>query len=244
MAKRLSDIQLKVDGEASAFYDYLEANLSDDIFRRINEIAAHTEIFIFSGIIRNFFLKLTEIRDVDIMLEQEVDIASIFESSAVRKNSYGGYKIDVAGVNLDLWYLRDTWALKHQGVMDFNTLHHLVEHIPRTAFFNFSAVLYSFREQKFCYSKHFLRFIRDKSIDVVFKPNANDRLCVVNSIYYSRKYNLKLAKGLRKFIVQRNGSKQKDYEEVQQKHFGRILYSNGEVYNFIEDLVSSLVTLT
>lgn len=190
------------------------------------EINQIDKVYIFSGIIRNYFLGINDIRDIDIMVDTSKDLSLIINKYEHKRNSFGGYKLSVGGMNVDLWYLRQTWGLNNpQIVMQID----LDKYIPNTAFFNFSSILFSFEDNCFIYSKHFLRFLRDKKIDYVFKHNANYALCVVNSFYYQSKLNLPLSDHLKSFLIKLNKSLAHDYENVQLKHFGRIIYSNQEI---------------
>ena len=76
---------------------------------------------------------------------------------------------------------------------------------------------------------HFLRFLRDKKMDVVYKPNANYPLCVINTLYYSEKYNLKINENLKDYILFLHSKNNFDYENAQMKHFGKIIYTYEEI---------------
>jgi hypothetical protein len=205
--------------------------LNQPVFTSITELSERTGVFIFSGIIRNYFLGYGEARDVDIVLTDEVDIAQIFKNYEIKKNSFGGFKISVDNTTIDIWYLKNTWAIQREP-----TLFELEDRIPYTAFFNFSAIVYSFNEKKFIYSKDFIRFLRDKRMDVVYVPNANYDLCIVNTIYYSEKYKLKISDKLKKMVKGLHKRSRKRYAAVQKKHFGEVLYSDREIDKMIKSL--------
>ena len=225
MAKKLSDIREFIESNKLSFCDYLVQNEDADVINILHDLSLETRIFIFSGIIRNYFLGIKNNRDIDIILEGEIDVYSFFKGFEIKQNSFGGFKININNTVIDLWYLKDTWALKKNPVLDFG----LEKQIPYTAFFNFSAIVYSFNDKEFYYTKDFLRFLRDKQIDVVHKPNANYHLCVVNTIYYSDKYQLKVSDNLKRYTIKLFDKLHKNYEQVQIKHFGNILYSNSEI---------------
>lgn len=226
MAKKLSDISEQVESSTFPFLEYLRKNIDSEILTIINSISEKTSVFIFSGVIRNFFLGINEVRDIDLVLKNAVDIHAYFDGFTIKKNSFGGYKISKKGLNIDLWILENTWALKHhQKSLDFD----LELYIPSTAFFNFSAIVFSVNEMKFHKTKHFLRFLRDRQIDVVYKPNANYSLCIVNSFYYSDKFHLRISSHLKKHLFYLYKYYKNDIESTQLKHFGKILYSSNEI---------------
>lgn len=233
MAKKLIDIRKQIESNEIAFKAHLEKSLDKDVFYLLNKLSINCHVYIFSGIIRNYFLKIDDLRDVDIFIEGTIDLENIISNYKYRKNSFGGYKITINETNIDLWFLQDTWALNNsQTALDFD----LAKYIPNTAFFNFSSIMFSFNENKFYYTKYFTRFLRDKKIDLVFIPNANYSLCVINSLYYSDKFKLKLTNKLKSYIKQLHHTTRGKYYETQLKHFGEIIYSNEE----IEDRISTM----
>lgn len=233
MAKRLSDIEKNINESNLTFLDYLENNFSQGVLRLLEDLSKVSKLYVFSGVIRNYFLNRTDNRDLDIFIDGYFDIESSFKDIDFRRNSYGGYKIKIDNTNIDLWFLRDTWSInKSQLNLDFD----IVKYIPQTAFFNFSSIIFSLHEKKFYYTKHFLRFLRDREIDVVFIDNPNEALCIVNSFYYSEKLKLKLGDKLKTHIKKIARRNLKATITAQEKHFGKIIYS-------IEDLNSKIMNL-
>jgi hypothetical protein len=239
VAKKLSDLKKEVDDSTKGFSEYLESILEKNTLKIIENLSKRTNLFIFSGVIRNYFLGTKRMRDIDIVLEKPINIMPFFKKSEIKENSFGGYKIFTGKIRIDLWFLENTWALKYQKkIIDIP----LDRYIPYTAFFNFSAVIYSFKEKKFYYHKAFLSFLRDKEISYVFKPNANTSLCIINTFYYADKYKLRISNKLMRYVVRMHRSRNRDYNSVQKKHFGEILYNPEIIEQRISDLSKQLVT--
>lgn len=233
MARKLAEITKLIESREKPFYHFLEEVIDTDVFNFIELMSQSTNVFLFSGIIRNYFLKNSTVRDVDIVIESDDKIQSLIEKYEYRINSFGGYKVMINGMEIDIWRMDKTWAINyHQTILNFD----LDKYIPNTAFFNFSAIIYSINKKEFIYTKHFLRFLRDKKMDVVYIPNANYHLCVVNSFYYSDKYHLKFSKNLSNIIKKLHSRIDKDYSSVQEKHFGKILYKNSEIEERLQKL--------
>lgn len=238
MGRKYSDIEEFIEDSNLDFIKFLNRNLSNEVLTFVNELEQLTNVIIFSGVIRNFFLKKRVIRDLDLILVDRIAIEELIKSSMViNKNSYGGYKIKIGQINIDLWFLEDTWAFKYQKTFNFSELDKLV---PSTAFFNFSAIIFKMREKVFHYSIDFVRFLRKKEIDVVYEPNMNYKLCVVNTYYYSKKYDLKISDKLKKFIRHIHLSGDGNYRQTQIKHFGRVLFSNIRINKLVLGNTSSL----
>lgn len=232
MAKKLDDIKREIELSAIPFRNYLKKELNKDLLCFLSNISVHYDVYIFSGIIRDYFLKRKNIRDIDIVVDGDFNLEKFIKDYTYKKNSFGGFKVNIGNIAVDLWNIKDTWALNFEKRLEFD-LNHIV---PRTAFFNFSSILYSYNEKKFIYTSHFIKFLRDKKIDVVYKPNPNNALCVVNSLYYNDTLHLKLGETLKnhiKIIYKNNFNK---YKETQIRHFGKLLYSNNIIKKRVEEM--------
>lgn len=232
MAKRLDKILDEVNASGDHFSAYLQKNLSSEVLLFLQKLRGATNILIFSGVIRNFFLGIDEIRDLDIVINDDLELDNVFNNYNVRKNSFGGYKFTVDNITVDVWAIEKTWAIQYQKNLTFQDLE---KYIPSTAFFNFSAIVYSFKEKKFYCSSEFLSFIRDKEINYVYKPNSNYALCVVNTLYYVNEYNLKVADKLVNFLKVLY-KKKLNYYDAQVKHFGKVLYTDEQIKSWIDNL--------
>ena len=108
MAKKLSNISDFINSSSDSFKLFLKESLDADIYKILLLISKETDFQIFSGIIRNFFLNEKGIRDLDIVLNNEINLESIFPSKLIYKNSFGGYKIKTEKLDIDLWYVKNT----------------------------------------------------------------------------------------------------------------------------------------
>ncbi len=230
MDRKLSDIAKYIDSSNIKFEQYLKDTIGLNIYGILKSISLKTGIYIFSGIIRNYFTKQSGVRDLDVVLDSEIDLLNYFNNSKIERNSFGGYRIYEKYLKIDLWCIKDTWAYKLQKAFDFN----LNLNIPTTAFFNFSAIIYSINKEQFIYTKHFLRFLKYRKIDVVYKSNYNYDLCIVNSLYYTNKYNYKLADNFVRYLEYLYKSEKHDFKKVQLQHFEKILFSDKKIESFVE----------
>jgi hypothetical protein len=238
VGRKYYEIENRINNSNIKFLEFIHNNLPSDVCDFIDSLNKLTEVTIFSGIIRNFFLSKTEIRDLDIVLADHIEIEYLLsKASSVTRNSFGGYKIKFSEIDIDMWYLKDTWAFNHQKTFDLNNLINL---IPATAFFNFSAIIFSLSSKKFIYTIDFVRFLRKKEIDVVYKPNANKKLCVVNTYYYSLKYDLMISEKLIKLLRYLHFSTDGMYLETQKKHFGKRIFYNQEINSFVINRINKI----
>lgn len=214
------------------FLQYLESKVDNETKKFLDVISNHCEVFIFSGVIRNFFIKHKgELRDLDLVLNRinNSTIDDFFSEYSFKKNSFGGYKIEINKLPIDIWELGTTWALNNSKVElelfnDYN--------LPNTVFFNFSAVAFNYNTKKFIASDSFIKFLETKEIDLVLEENPLPQLCIVNTIHYKVKYQLEISKNLQKYYSNNfNNFSDKEYEDIQLKHFKKILYP----YNYLKN---------
>jgi len=236
VAKKLSDIADIVNSSSEEFLEYIKRNVDAEVHSFLMRLAEVNDVYIFSGVIRNFFLQKEEIRDLDIVIRDDINIELLVPNSiSVRRNSFGGYKINISETNIDLWTLEKTWAVQYQKRLELDSeVDNLHRFIPSTAFFNFSAILFSLNEKKFYYKTDFLSFLQNREINYLYKPNANVSLCVVNTLYYANEYNLAIADKLKRYLIQLYKTKL-EYNQTQLKHFGKILYTEEYINNTISN---------
>ena len=216
-----------------AFKNYLELNvLSEKAFALFNSVAKQTNIYIFSGVIRNYLLGFQENRDVDVVI---TNINSIgfkpgdLQDCQISKNSFGGYKIHIDNLTIDAWGIESTWGLVQKN-MRFTP-----NSLIKTAFFNFSSIAYDYNYRRFVFGDDFCRFLKTRAMDVVFPENPNKTLCVLSTIYYAKKYSFSISYGLCKWIVS-NYSLDMPFDEVQEKHFHYVVASEDTRKWFIDVL--------
>jgi hypothetical protein len=221
--RKLSSIKESIQARAAEFDEHLKQSLPEKVLEFVEKLQDHTQVYLFSGLIRDFFLKADyELRDVDFVIHDDLEIEKIFPSMKLSKNSFNGYKAKIDSLSVDLWGLQNTWALNH-GQLNFPF--RKLEYLPETAFFNFSSIVYLLNEKRFVVGKPFLRFMRDKVLDTVLEENPYPTLCIVNSFYYSEKYHLRLSPKLKRYILNHYEDDYHAFCKVQLSHFNRIVYS-------------------
>ena len=214
------------------FFTYLfEKVLNEKSKELIREVSSVNDVLIFSGVIRDYWLKRNKpARDLDFVIDEgeegDIFVGHCFESRNAKINSFGGYKLLLDNLFVDVWTLKDTWGIVHEK-KDPNVIE-----LVSSAFFNFSAIAYSIKQHRFVIHKAFRDFLDTKEIDVLYDKNPNIPLCIVNSFYYSKELNLSLSPRLKQWI-QNNYQPDYDYSGEQERHWGEIKYSNEVIRNYI-----------
>ncbi|GAP71622.1 hypothetical protein SAMD00024442_15_27 [Candidatus Symbiothrix dinenymphae] len=189
-----------------------------------------TNVYLFSGIIRDYFINSkNSFRDVDFIVD-DIDVEAFISDFDTTKNNYGGYKITIGSVTIDLWNIKNTWGLPYQSLLPF------AEYMPETTFFNSSSILYSLNNKQFIVGKPFLDFLKNKQLDIVLENNSLPALCIVNSFYYSQKYKVKFSNRLSQYILDNYEAYSKEFESIQKKHFKKVLYPENELLKLIHTI--------
>lgn len=125
-----------IQAQAPSFRLFLEKFLLDkkasDTFK---SIASHYDIYVFSGIIRDFLtgdIAAIPIRDIDFVVEGDVNYL-LLERLKVhfKENGFGGIKLDRNGQRIDVWKIEKTWGIQKLGLQP------TPENLIKTTFFNF-----------------------------------------------------------------------------------------------------------
>lgn len=208
----------------------LYSRLDFQVIELLEYLKSCTDVFIFSGIIRDFFLNIDSIRDLDIVLGKKIDFEFIknyiFSDMTVNVNSFGGYKITINEFRIDVWTIENTWGIINEKKNATRSS------LINSAFFNFSAILFHFNTDEFYCNDVFVNFLNTKEIDIVYEKNPNIPLCFVNALYYKNKLSMPLSAKLKRWI-KCNFSPDLDFKGVQQRHFGKIIFTDKDIFEFL-----------
>ena len=199
--------------------------------RLIEIISGKTNIYIFSGIIRDYFLDVPSCRDLDFVIEDNKKV-DIFKEATdlglkIGVNSYNGMKIMLKTFSVDIWALKDTYTIKKRK------LELSPQSLIKTSFFNFQSIVYDYNKEEFIYGKEFEDFYNSRVMTVINKDNPNIPLCIVNTIHYADKYSFGIDYKLCKWIADHYSDKY-HYRGVQLHHFGEIKYNDETIRNFYD----------
>lgn len=231
------EIQRKISKRAPEFKRFIDKVLHDsgmDAF--IRYFAKKTNVYVFSGVIRDFLLgepNVDRVHDYDFVISgfNHIPIpAEVDGQLAYKRNKFGGLKISKDSYLFDVWDLEETWGIVNQRVKKPDA-----EALTKSAFFNFSAIVFDYNKSNFIISKEFCDFYMSKKIDVVYKINPYVESCIVNSFYYAHQYGFGIGDSLKKWILE-SYSKNADYETTQVNRFGHVIYENMQIEELVENL--------
>jgi hypothetical protein len=240
-------VDTNLNKESLKFKEYFHTILNNRVENFIDELNKNYKTYLFSGILRNYFLHIYEYpRDLDIIIHKNQNsnlITSLLNKYGVYKiNSFGGYKLYIDDLPIDIWFAEDTWAIKN-NIIDTRKFKSIEEAVLHSTFFNFSSILYDLNNNQFIYNSIFLNFLQNQEIDFVLVKNPSMILCIINIVYYAEKYRLNISNNAKSYFIQ-NLVKFDEMEiyNVQYKHFGKIIYNINELYKFKSIIEQSLIT--
>lgn len=232
MDNKYLEIAKGIKEQAKSFKLYLKDFVLDGYsWNIIEEVAATTKVYIFSGVIRNFFLGYWQNRDLDIVVENINNIKlskNILRNAIIKKNKFGGFKIELDKLVIDVWDIKKTWGLVQEKKNP------VPEELIKTVFFNFSAIVYDFNDAKFIFDNEFCDFLHTKMLKVIYPLNLDIALCIVNTMYYCQKYEFNISIQLCEWIISNESfANESDYISAQKRHFGEVKFSINEISYFL-----------
>lgn len=215
------------------FKKYLVKDVLEENLPIINELAEYTNVYIFSGIIRDFFLDSKGNRDLDIVVDE---IPASFLDSISKKhgfvrykrNKFNGLKITLEDLNIDLWEMKDTWAL-HKKRLPIN-----IQSLLKTPFFNFSSIIYDYKKEEFTVGEPFKDFIDNRILNVVYSHNLEPESCLISTMHYAKQYRIGVSHKLSRWLRD-NFNVKYDYTKYQVKRYGKREFSLDDIESFINN---------
>lgn len=231
--KNISKYLSKLEEVLPAYIElyFFKEKESLDFWEHLNSV---NRCYIFGGFIVDFLKKNRFHRDIDIVIEnlnkETIELINQFNGI---KNSFGGYKLNIGEVNVDIWAIKDTWAIRKMNYMNFD----LFSILPSTSFFNSTAIIFSVQDNKLIFKNSFENYINNKFLDIIFEDNPYPELCILKS-YENFLDGAQLSDKLLKYIIDKFPNSYDNLNSAQLKHYGRIKYKSIELIEFYESLVA------
>ena len=129
------------------------------------------EVYLFGGVLRDLALLGSRrfSSDIDIVVEgMWKDVARYLDSVGATKNRFGGYRLDVGNVPIDVWNAEETWAIRN-GLVKYRNIASLTE----TTILNWDAILLEWRTGSIICRRDYFPHIRERVMDIVLEKNPN-----------------------------------------------------------------------
>lgn len=226
--ENFKEILSKGDEFSNYLRSFFETNTSICF---LDNLIDRSDVYVFGGLIKNFFInRYQQPRDIDIVVSELSDELVVDLSPyVIRRNQFGGLKLRVEHVDVDLWEIGQTWSLDNKSMDDDL----IVNRLLKTVFFNSTAILFSLRENKFIFDSSFEEFIQNRKLGIVNEENPFPELCIVKTCEYIKKYNFSVSLSLLNYLNKYFEIKKDKIEKIQIKHYGNVVFSTKDVERII-----------
>lgn len=199
------------------------------LYLTLNEFLSCANVYLFGGAVRNYLdNEFESVRDLDIVIDFKKNDYSIdsflAKDTRFKKNIFGGYKILLNDICIDIWKMKDTWAFRE------NKMRSSAYNLTKSVFLNIDGIVYSMNDKDYidgCNQKYFE--MRKKNIlDTVLEENPCVELNLLRALVLCKKYNMELSDNLKKIFNMYNCSG--DFIDylmyLQLKHYGKQVLSS------------------
>ena len=212
-------------------------------FEPFVELADGQSLGLFGGLIRDLMFPnlFREPRDIDIVVESLDfdDFETKFHSVIKRKTRFGGYKLEIDNVEIDVWPLNATWGFKKTGLRpSFNNL-------PKTTFLNVEAVVAVFDDVELfsadVLESGFFDGMTSKILRINLRENPFPTLNAIRSLITAAKLEFAMDRNLAEFILTTLANvSNHELSEIQVSHYGRIICQPNELSAWVNGIEDSL----
>lgn len=129
------------------------------------------DVYLFGGVLRDLALLGSKgfNSDIDLIVEGNWHhFVSYLDSLNAHKNKFGGYRLIIGKIPVDIWHAEETWAIKN-GHVTYNGIASLTE----TTVLNWDAILMNWRTRTFVHRKNYFEEINERVLDIVLEENPN-----------------------------------------------------------------------
>ncbi len=129
------------------------------------------DVYFFGGVLRDLALlgRRGFNSDIDLVVEGSWEpCLNYLESLGAQRNKFGGYRLQIAGWQIDIWKADETWAVR-QGLVLYRGIGSLTE----TTVLNWDAILMSWRTRQFICRPSYLEDIQSRLLSIVLHQNPD-----------------------------------------------------------------------
>lgn len=227
------------------FESYLKKIEEDnhDLKNLLDKISKKGDIYIIGGALRDcYFNNLIDykIRDLDLVFSKEIDkIEEILEEYSYYKNRFGGYKLKLRDLYIDIWSYYDSWAFKNKLVRSNKCS---LSNLSRGTFLNIDSLVYNYNTSKM-YSCFFEEIFENRKIDFVnkkeeyIKKNPNSSINIIRMLYMKEKYSLTFSDKVKEYIIKYSNKNYKKLYNAQFQHYHQEILEENKIKRTIEILL-------
>ncbi|WP_243356679.1 nucleotidyltransferase family protein [Bacillus litorisediminis] len=164
----------------------------------LDNLSTFGNLVLVGGAIRDYSYNKTP-RDLDIIIESKYsDFDEILNCFNTRKNRFGGYKIFLDELEIDLWSFSKNWAFQNK------LLDPKFENITKGSFYNFDALAININTKEIDVSV-FIDSLRENELDITLDEeyielNPTPEINIMRACYINKYWGLELSNKVLKYI--------------------------------------------
>lgn len=184
-----------------AFYFLIRENRK--VLNLMKDIERSHYIYMMGGAVRNYiendykFSIENMPKDFDFVIDYKKgkSLREILSNRQIRysRNRFGGYKIQIKEIKIDIWELKETWAFKNSSMVANYA------NLENSVFLNVDGIVYDFYRDAY-YKKAYDEAERSRKISIVFRQEPYENINAVRAISYARRYKMKYSNQVNKMI--------------------------------------------
>ena len=239
----MEDIKKKIINE----YDFAKITSYINAQRTINQafdllmenLEKKGDIIVIGGAIRDIIINKCEPRDIDLIIDTAEDLGDIMEYfSDVYKNRFGGYKLFVEDLELDVWTINTHWAFRE------NILEESIDNIKYSTFLNFDSVLYNITKEV-GNADMFNKAIAKSRLEIMLDDehiykNPSMGINIARMLVIKKDWGLNFSERINEYIfewVKERTNPVYDVWEAQKRHYKKTMISMQMIRNELEKCV-------
>ncbi len=190
--------------------------------------------FIFGGALRDIIRpdKVTRsLRDVDcVVARRDLRRLEVNCSPYVQgRNRFGGLRLRVSGVPVDVWAVEDTWAFRKQLVAPFSFYA-----LTRTTFLNIDGIVAEISTGESAdikiFAKDFLNAFSKKVLEITLSDNPFPLLVALKALRAAYRYDLRISYSLALYLFSTFSSyRLSQIEREQLRHYRRVIFDESHL---------------
>jgi hypothetical protein len=173
----------------------------------LGDLKALGEVYLFGGLLRDAAqFGLENFRsDIDLVVASDRSdrLETTLRKYRPARTAFGGYRLHVDSVQIDVWSLKSTWAFR-SGLVRGST----VQDLLHTTFFNWDSIAMSLDSCRLYRRDNYLDELRSNFLDIVLRENPNPIGMVHRTIKHLARTSACMSPQLGKFVLEAISSAQ------------------------------------
>ncbi len=173
-------------------------------------------------------------RDLDLVFDDNDFnfFQSAFSKYILRRNSFGGLKVQINDLIIDAWPLSATWAFRHGYIANPS-----FENLPSTTFLNVDGIIIELIPKKSkkrrCFENGFFSGWKEKTLDINLTENPYPSICVIRTLHIARNFGFRISRTLAIYLYDMMSRIASSILiKAQLKHYGKIEFEIKDLHGF------------